>query len=93
VAELTKLGSAAYDKVAADSNATDADYVAANKAFFESSQAKFDEMVQVVPTEIKADVQTVVDSIRGQAGLGAEVPTDDTTAAEERVKTYEDAHC
>ena len=93
VAELEKLGSEAFDEVAADENATEADFFAANKAFYESSQAEFDEMIRVAPAEIKPDVEILVESIRGQAGLVEEVPAEEASAAEERIVSYEDENC
>ncbi|MEA2453205.1 MAG: hypothetical protein QOG04_1915 [Actinomycetota bacterium] len=93
VAQLQEAGNEAYGEVSADPNATEEDYIAASKDFYESNQETFDELAQVAPAEINDDVQTLVDSIRGQAGHGPEIPTDEASPAEARIQTYESENC
>ena len=93
VAELEVAGREAYAEVEADANATEEDFVAASRAFTESSQEEFDELIEVAPAEIKDDVRILIESIRGQAGEGPEVPTDEASPAEQRIESYEGENC
>lgn len=93
VAELQEAGGKAFDEVQADKDATEQDFASASKEFTEDSEEAFEEMVEVAPKEIKEDVEILIASIRGQSGLGEEVPKDEATAAEERIRAWEEENC
>ena len=93
VAELEVAGGKAFDEVEADEDATEEDFAAASKEFTEDSQEAFDEMIEVAPEEIKEDVEVLVGSIRGQSGLGDEVPKEEAVAAEDRLRSWEEENC
>ena len=77
----------------ADEDATEEDFAAASKEFTEDSEEAFDEMIEVAPEEITEDVEVLVESIRGQSGLGEEVPKDEAIAAEDRIRSWEEENC
>jgi hypothetical protein len=93
VAELETDGSAAFDEIEADENATEEDFAAASKAFTEASEEKFNELIEVSPTEIKEDVEVLIASIRAQSGQGDEVDQEEATAAEADITAWEEENC
>ena len=93
VEELEEAGGKAFDAVQADKDATEEDFVAASKEFASDSEEAFDEMIEVAPEEIKVDVEVLVASIRGQAGLGEDVPKEEAVAAEDRIRSWEEENC
>ena len=93
VAELEEEGGKAFDAVESDENATEEDFVAAGKAFTEASEGKFNEMIEVAPTEIEEDVEVLIASIRAQSGLGEEVDQEEAVAAEKDITAWEEENC
>ena len=93
VAELEEAGGKAFDEVEADKDATEEDYAAASKQFTEDSEDSFDELIEVAPEEIKEDAEILVRSIRGQSGLGEDVPKEEAVAAEDRLRSWEEENC
>ena len=92
VAELEESGSAAFEAVEADEDATEEDYMAASKQFTEDSAEEFEELIEVAPDEISADVETLVGSIRAQA-VGEAQAREEAAAAEERITAWEEDNC
>ena len=93
VEELEEAGGKAFDAVQADKDATEEDFAAASKEFTEDSEEAFDELIEVAPEEIKEDVEILVASIRGQSGYGEDVPQEEATAAEDRIRSWEEENC
>ena len=93
VEELEEAGGKAFDAVQADKDATEEDFAAASKEFAADSEEAFDELIEVAPEEIEEDVEVLVASIRGQAGLGEDVPKEEAVAAEDRIRSWEEENC
>lgn len=76
-----------------DPDATPEDFEAAEREFVDSHEAQIDELQAVAPLEIAEDVQTLAESLRARAGLGAEVDEEEAGAAAERVQGFEKQTC
>jgi hypothetical protein len=61
---------------------------------FREHEAELEELQQVAPPEIQADVETLVARFRARAGLGDDAPTvKQEEVAEERVTQFEEENC
>jgi hypothetical protein len=76
-------------------DATAAEYEAAERAFVEASQDTLEELRTVAPAEISADVPILLAALFQRAGLPADIAVDEaqSSAAEERIRAFEDANC
>lgn len=91
--ELDRAGGDAFRELEQDPDATPEDFEAAEREFVDSHEAQIDELQAVAPLEIAEDVQTLAESVRARAGLGAEVDEEEAGAAEERVQGFEKQTC
>jgi hypothetical protein len=91
--EMDAAGSRFFARLERKENATAADFEAAERRFVERFAPQFEEIQQVAPAEIRADVETLLAGQRARAGLGRSVSEAEAGAAERRVQRYERRNC
>jgi hypothetical protein len=96
--DLDQAGTEQFSQLENDPNATDADFEALERQFIAEHEAEIDELPEVAPDEIAADVEILIAQLRGRAEPGegpAEGDTDEAeaAAAEERVNRFEEENC
>jgi hypothetical protein len=92
--QLDEAGSDAFRELEQDPGATEQDFEQAEAEFVRGHEAELDELAEVAPEEIQADVAVLLASLRGRAGL-EEQPPDDQAAekAEKTVQRFERENC
>lgn len=88
VAELEATGEEVFAEVPDD--ASDEDLAAAEAELVQRGDAQLEEMIEVAPEEIAADVEAYIAAFRAR-GAGEEGA--DVTEAEERILAFEDENC
>ena len=93
VTELEAAGDEIFGALEQDGSATPEDFQQAELELLEENEALFDELQEVAPDEIQADVETLVAGLRVRAGLEEGTSPGDVGAAEKRVREYEKQNC
>jgi hypothetical protein len=95
--ELARQLDKAGDKVFArleEQEASRNEFKEAEAELFRTNEAEIEELQQVAPPEIQADVETLVARFQARAGLGDDAPTvKQREVAEERVTQFEEENC
>lgn len=91
--KLDRAGSKFFRELEQDKEATQEDFEKAEAEFVETHQADIEELVEAAPSEIRADVDILIASLKARAGLGPEVDQTQAQSAEERVQEFEKENC
>lgn len=93
--QLDEAGSKAFAQLEDDPDATEEDFQATAKRFYEEHAAEIDELIAIAPEEISQAVDTLVAAGRARAGLDAgDAPTAaEEREAEQRVTQFEEENC
>jgi hypothetical protein len=94
-AELDEAGGEAFSALEEDPDATEQDYLDAEKEFIEDHRSELEELRDVAPDEIRDDVDTLIQGLLDivDTGEDAREGNEEFAAAEERVVAFEDANC
>jgi hypothetical protein len=90
--EMDQAGDEAFAELEEDEDATEQDFARAERAFLEAHSDEFDEIREVAPDEIRADVDTLLDAVRARA-QGSEESSPEADEAEQHVTEFEDQNC
>lgn len=91
--QLDEAGSEFFKELEQDPKATKKDYEKAEAEFVRSHQAQIDKLIEAAPSDIRADVDTLLASLKARAGLGPPVNQKEAQAAEKRVQEFEKENC
>lgn len=91
--ELDAAGEEFFSELGED--ASPQQFEAAERRFVESHSRELDELQRAAPVTLKPDVDKLIAGIRQRAGLepATEVSEREASAAEERVKAFENREC
>lgn len=90
--EMDAAGTKFFARLERD-NATADDFEAAERRFVERFAPQFEQIEQVAPAAIRADIELLLAGQRARAGLGGAVDEQAVGAAERRVRRYERRQC
>jgi outer membrane PBP1 activator LpoA protein len=92
--ELDAAGEEQFEALEQDPNATNEDFEEAEADLVESNEAQLEEIQQVAPPEIAADVGVLVAGLRARAGLEEGGPSErEQNQAEIRIDAFENDNC
>ncbi len=92
VAQLSRAGEELFAEVESDPNAAAEEFEAAELELVETQAETLTDLQSVAPSEISADVELVVRSLRARAGLEEQAPSG-AGEAEKRVRAFEKRNC
>lgn len=93
-AELDQAGEEVFAELEADPDATEEDFMEAERQFIEDHRADLDELRDVAPDEIAADVDTLLDTLLEVAEGNLEArESEEAQQAEERITQFEEENC
>lgn len=92
--QLDEAGSQAFRELEQDPSATREDFEQAEADFVREHEAELEEITQVAPPEIQNEVQVLISSIRGRAGLEEQAPDEQAERqADQTIRRFERQNC
>lgn len=91
--KLDRAGSKFFKELEQDEEATQEDFEKAEAEFVTTHQADIEELAEAAPSEIRADVDILIASLKARAGLGPEVDEKEAQSADKRVQQFEKENC
>jgi hypothetical protein len=91
VAELNALGEQIFAGLPEE--AAPEEVMLREQELVEQGAAQLDELERVAPDEIADDVPVVLDDLRARAATGEQPDAEAASAAEERVRAFDEEHC